>query len=597
MLRRFLNIISLAIIILSFAACSLEKAQQATYYVVDPRFKDLYQQLKGDEVLGQPISNKKFVAGTNIEKQYFEAAVMVYDPDSSPRYYLEPVGLEAGFSDLPNADPENPNVKYVNGYIIPMEFAKLYEELGAARWVGLPLTRARKNPEKGIIEQYFENMGFFRFEDDPPGVVRLLPYGLWKCAGECSQYPTVENASLVRSSPTLVDSPFKDVIARLGSTFTGSSLTEAYRAEDGHLEQIFTNVVIYQDPDSALGVALRPIAEVLGIEKDPLESKATKTDMYFRELEDGKGFYIPSYFVDFVSRYSGFELSGEPITQLREIRNGVFRQCFQNYCLRYDSAGKEGERISLVPLGQKYKGQVTQRLPVQSAEADQARDIVLDVWEQSPQVSSSEHQQIGACIHEGDTPLTSIQVELNLMVPQENIQTYQLPPTDDGGCSFYELDPIQAQNGTTVDYQVCFLGINDSEQCKRDSFLIWGNESPPDEVQPTNTAVNNDERNIILDVWELNPQIPSSESQEIGACIHKGDQPLKGLDAELKVGTPQNGVIFYQTSPTDDGGCSFFRMDPITAKNGSTIPYQVCFTNQEGEKMCKRDSFLIWGNP
>lgn len=597
MLRRLLNAVCLSIIIISFAACSLEKAQQATYYVVDPRFKDLYQQLKGDEVLGQPISNKKFVAGTNIEKQYFEAAVMVYDPDSSPRYHLEPVGLEAGFSDLPNADPENPNVKYVNGYIIPMEFAKLYEELGGARWVGMPLTRARKNPEKGIIEQYFENMGFFRFEDDPPGVVRLLPYGLWKCAGECSQYPTLENAALVRSSPPLTESPFKDVVSRLGSTFTGSSLTEAYRAEDGHLEQIFSNVVIYEDPDSALGVSLRPVAEIIGIEKDPLEKKATKTDMYFREQESGKGYYIPSYFVDFVSKYSGFELSGEPITQLHEIRKGVFRQCFENYCLRYDSAGEEGKRISLVPLGQKYKEKVYQRLPSQGSEVKETRNFILDVWEQSPQIPSSENQQIGACIHEGDTPIKGIQVELNVMVPQENIKTYQLPATDDGGCSFFKLDAIQAKNGTTVDYQVCFLGINESERCKRDSFLIWGNESQPEKVQPTNTPVSNDERNITLDVWELKPQIPSSESQEIGACIHKGDLPLEGLDAELKVGTPQNGVIFYQASPTDEGGCSFFRMDPITAKNGSTIPYQVCFTNEEGEMMCKRDSFLIWGNP
>ena len=597
MFRKLLTVISLSIIIMSFAACSLERAQQAAYYVVDPRFQELYDQLKGEEVLGQPISNKKFVAGTNIEKQYFEAAVMLYDPDSSPRYYLEPVGMEAGFSDLPNADPENPNVKFVNGFIVPMEFAKLYEELGGSRWVGLPLTRARKNPEKGIIEQYFENLGFFRFEDDPPGVVRLMPYGLWKCAGECSRYPTLENASPVRSSSPLTESPFQDVISRFGTSFTGSSLTESYRGEDGRIEQVFTNVVICEDPDSPLGVSLRPAAKIIGIERDPLEEKASRSDMYFREQEPGKGYYIPSYFVDFVSRYSGFELSGEPLTQLREIRDGVFRQCFENYCLRYDSAGEEGKRISLVPLGQKYKEIVSMGLSDHKPAVNENRQFTLDIWAGKPQISSSENQQIGACIHEGDAPLKGIRVELDVMVPQEEMKIYELHPTDEGGCSFFELDPIQAKNGTTVDYQVCFLNINEAEECKRDSFLIWGNESETKIIQPTNTPVNNNQRNLSLDIWELNPQIPSSESQEIGACIHKGDSPLKGLDAELKVGTPQNGVIFYQTSPTDEGGCSFFKIDPITAKNGSTIPYQVCFTSKEGEKMCKRDSFLIWGNP
>ena len=596
MIQRVLTIGSIILIILSIAACSMEKAGQGAYYAVDPRFQELYQQLDGEDVLGQPISNKKFVAGSNIEKQYFEAAVMVYNPETSPKFYLEPVGLEAGFSDLPNADPENPNVKYVNGYIIPMEFAKLYEQLGGARWVGLPLTRARKNPEKGIIEQYFENMGFFRFEDDPPGVVRLLPYGLWRCAGECSRYPTLENAGLLRSTD-VTTSPFAEVINRLGTNFTGKSLTDAYRAQDERLEQIFTNVVIYEDDDSPLGISLRPIAEQVGIEGDPLEERGTKTDMYFREIKDGKGFYIPSYFVDFISQYSGFALSGEPINQLREIREGVFRQCFQNYCLRYDSAAEEEEQVSLVPLGQRYKDQVYHDRAVTTPEVQGKRDFTLDVWEQSTQVSSSERQQIGACIHEGETPLRDIQVEMTLRIPQRGTRRFQLPATDAGGCSFYELEPIQAQNGTAVDYQVCFKGLNEGQQCKQDSFLIWGNESPPQNAQPTNTPVNNQERNVTLDVWELSPQIPSDEAQEIGACIHQGDNPLRNLDAELKVNTPQNGVIFYQTSPTDEGGCSFFRMDPITAKNGSTIPYQVCFTDADGEKMCKRDSFLIWGNP
>jgi hypothetical protein len=56
-------------------------------------------------------------------------------------------------------------------------------------------------------------------------------------------------------------------------------------------------------------------------------------------------------------------------------------------------------------------------------------------------------------------------------------------------------------------------------------------------------------------------------------------------------------VISYQSSPTDQGGCAFFKLDPVNANNGETIPYQVCFTNKYGEKFCERDSFLIWGNP
>jgi hypothetical protein len=69
------------------------------------------------------------------------------------------------------------------------------------------------------------------------------------------------------------------------------------------------------------------------------------------------------------------------------------------------------------------------------------------------------------------------------------------------------------------------------------------------------------------------------------------------LDSELYLETTNSGVIRYQGAPTDGGGCSFFKIDPVDANNGETIAYQVCFLDEGGEKYCKRDSFLIWGNP
>lgn len=598
MRKKHLVLSGLILIIFLLSACSFEESRQSTYYVIDPRFEELYDQLQGQKVIGPPISNKKFVSGTNQEKQYFEAAVMIYDPDASPRYYLEPIGYEAGFSDLPNVDPENPNVRYVNGFIIPLEFSRLYDELGGARWVGQPLTRARKNPEKGIIEQYFENVGFFRFEDDPPGKVRLMPYGLWKYAGEYSKYPNVANATAKSDSLEVQKSPFSDVISRLGSQFTGTAITEPYRGNDRQVEQVFSNVVIYQDDQSPMGVSLRPVVEMLGFAHDPYQVPDEEVEMYFREVENGKGYYIPDYFIDFVSRYSGFELSGEPITQLGTNAEGQKQQCFENYCLVADP-DNDGAKVSLVPLGQKYKQEITLAVssPAPAEEMGQRRNIILDVWEQSPQISSSEKQQVGACVHEGDLPLSGVQGELLMTTPNQGLITYQLPSTDAGGCSFIALDPIPGNNGTTIDYQVCFQGLGEEKACKQDSFLIWGNSESAPAVQTTQTPINKEPQGITLDIWELSPQIPSDEVQEVGACIHEGDEPLQNLSAELMVNTPEEGIILYRTEATDGGGCSFFRMEPIQAKNGETIPYQVCFTNEAGEKMCQRDSFLIWGNP
>ena len=581
------------------SACSGSDRSSAGYYLVDPRFSDLYARLQGEEILGPPISTKKYLSGTNLEKQYFEGVVMVFDPDNSPRYYLEPVGIDAGFSDLPNNNPENPGIRYLNGYTIPADFAQFFDQMGGERWVGLPLTRARLNPDKNRIEQYFENMGFFRFEDDPPGAVYLMPYGLWKCAGECSQYPGVQNAGISASTPEEVESPFGEAIARFGTQFTGKKLSGAYRADDGSIEQIFQNVVLYQDQSTPLGVSLRPVSSLLEQAGENYQAKSEQDEGYFRVLAAGAGYMIPTYFMEFIDRYFGFEISGEPISALEEIRDGVSQQCFENYCLLYDAKAANGQQVRILPQGQKYKDAFNKNAQDPAQEPEVVRHIQLDIWEQLPQITSQEYQQIGACVHEAGQPLVNAQAVARIYTQETGTITYSFDPTDSGGCSFLMLDPIQAPNGTTVDYQVCFQGLGSEDYCKKDSFLIWGNTevalaSTPAVIQPE--AQQKGEQ-LNIDVWELYPQLSSSESQEIGACAHLGNQAQGNLETELFLETPNQGVISYLGGLTDTGGCAFFKLDPVDANNGETIPYQVCFLNSDGEKVCKQDSFLIWGNP
>jgi hypothetical protein len=592
--------ISLIILIAGLiSACSGIERSSAGYYIVDPRFSDLYERLQGEEVLGPPISSKKYVSGTALEKQYFEGAVLVFDPDHSPRYYLEPVGIDAGFSDLPDNPPENPGARYLNGFNIPADFAQFYDQLGGERWVGLPLTRARLNPDKNRIEQYFENMGFFRFEDDQPGNVHLMPYGLWKCAGECSQYPGVHNAGISTSSLEEVESPFGEAIARFGTQFTGKKISGAYRAEDGTIEQIFQNVVMYQDQSTPLGVSLRPVSSLLGQNGTEFQHKEDQVEGYFRSLGDSAGYYIPAYFMEFIDRYFGFEISGEPISALEEIREGVSQQCFENYCLLYDAKANTGDQVRILPQGQKYKDSYYKNAQAPSQEPAAERQIQLDIWEQLPQITSQENQQLGACIHESGQALVNARAVVQVYTQETGTSTYSFDPTDSGGCSFLTLDPIQAPNGTTVDYQVCFQGIGTEDYCKKDSFLIWGNTenalaSTPAVNQPQALA---GEELLSIDVWELYPQLSSSEKQEIGACAHLAGQAQMDLETQLFLESPNQGVISYPGAPTDAGGCAFFQLDPVDAKNGETIPYQVCFTNKYGETHCEQDSFLIWGNP
>jgi hypothetical protein len=607
MTRKLRAFLLLGIIIYGLTACSLDGQKASTYYIVDPRFEELYEQLNGDDILGPPISNKKYVSNTRQEKQYFEGGVLVFDPDATPRLWLYPVGRDAGFSDIPNSDPENPSVKYVNGFVIPQEFAKIYDELGGDRWVGAPLTRARFNPEKNRVEQYFENLGFFRYENDPVGVVHTMPYGLWKCAGECAMYPGVENAAAGQSVSSADSALFGQAAAHFGAKFTGEALSQPYLTEEGLKEQIFEHVVLVEDLSSPFGVRPRAISQDLESFSDQLQKPRSDAQDYFREVTGGKGYYIPAYFLDFIDRYAGFEFSGEPVTRKEEIRAGVFRQCFESYCLLYDSLAPEGQRVKLEKLGKKYQSALQSSAPEPQIVDETIQNLKLDIWEQSPQISSIENQQLGVCIHEGNQPQVGMTAVLILSIPGQEAGSAQFEPTDNGGCSFLNLDPIQAQNGTTVDYQVCIQDSSGRDICQRDSFVIWGNQEEAKEenskIAIDQTAAT-DQRSTqtgnyqsVMDLWELKPQISSQEYQEIGACVHQGNQPQVGLQSSLKLTLPHSKAVIYYGAPSDQGGCTFFRLDPVSAKNGETVPYEVCFSGPEGEKVCQQSSFLIWGNP
>jgi hypothetical protein len=442
-------------------------------------------------------------------------------------------------------------------------------------------------------------MGFFRFADDPDAEVHLMPYGLWKCAGECARYPGLENASVGGLITEEVPSPFGKAIARFGTKFIGNTVSSAYRADDGKIEQIYQNVVLFQDNTSPLGVSLRPISVLLDQADDQYDERQEGSKSYFREIKEGYGFYIPDYFMEFIDRYNGFVMSGEPISRLIEVREGVWQQCFENYCLLFDAKAEQADQVRLLPQGQKYKESYQKDTNQLKTQPVSIRDIQLDIWEQLPQITSQESQQIGACIHDSGNPLINAKAVLTISASERGSQVLELEPTDTGGCSFLKLDPIQAQNGTTVDYQVCFFDIGDQEYCQRDSFLIWGNTEEVLINLPENDQSDPipSENQLIIDTWELQPQISSVEIQEIGACVHQDDQPLVEMNARLVLENPSTGLMTYTGDPTDTGGCSFFRLDPVQAKNGETIPYKVCFINKYGENYCKRDSFLIWGNP
>lgn len=465
------------ILVSLFSACRpspanpLDVAQTETHDV-GQRFRELYKRLGGSDSLGPAIS--PVFERSGVQYQYVVAALMVYDPtvDSGRYLRLAPIGLDVGVSDTPSPPPIDERERYINGHVIYQGFVGFYDQLGGERIVGLPLTEVHYNTKYGRIEQYFENLGFYQLETDPPSEVHLLDYGVWKCGQACGY--DQESSGRVEP-PSVFKSPFEEAISRLGIEYTGLPLTEPYVGFDGRLEQIFEYVVVFSDPESPAGISLRPIYTLLGHKQAPLEKPdSADSDMYFYHIENGLGYNIPKHFLDFINRHSGIEFAGPPVSRYSPLSDEKYRQCFLNLCLVYSPNQAEGMRIGLSPLGYTYKNSFYQSEP--GGGGLPYHELTIQLQVRYPLASSNQAQEIRVKVMEGEQPIPNLEPVLSLALPNGDEKTDQFPPTDENGETMMSISPISALNGTQIDYRVCVSAENGGNFCARDNYLIWGEQ-------------------------------------------------------------------------------------------------------------------------
>lgn len=449
-------------------------------YAVDPLFREFYDHLGGASVIGPAIS-PSFESG-NLRYQYFQAACMEYDPSapSSERFLLSPLGLEMNILEPAVAEPEGEKELYVAGHIIYQGFTDMYHKLGGARFVGQPLTEVHYNPDKKRYEQYFENLGFFLLEGDPPQAVRLLAYGSWKCAEYCQVPPPAVNQIILPViSPGKMSELFAGIVSRLGPVLTGFPLTPPYLAEDGLYEQVYESLVITIDPQNPANIVMRPLPEKIGILPGEPGSPNGLEDMVFWPTDGELGYNVPQAFFDFILQHGGQEVSGNPIGGLFRATDQVFRQCFTNYCLDYQMGPNvpDALRIHPAPFGYPYKDLFYHEQDDNSfVQSQDLHQISLQVWEKYPFVASRQAQRIGVSLFEGNQPLSDVEPVLTLTMPDGSQQSYYFPPTAKDGQTTKRLDPISAPNGTLIPYEVCITSITGESFCVKDSFVIWNNQ-------------------------------------------------------------------------------------------------------------------------
>jgi hypothetical protein len=480
--RIFFAGVFIAVLLLTAActdglALTPSSIRQAHAFPVDTTFKEFYQTLGGNELLGPAISPLEI--RDNLQCQYTERVLMCLNPAATGvgRFRLYPLGLELNIQEDSHISAISASTKsrVVDGIVIHEKFLPLYDRLYGARYVGRPLTEVRINQDLHRAEQFFENAGFYQDLSDPNGPVFLIPYGAYLCGGDCS-YRLNEYWSIVKSN--LTEQPFAPSIARLGGPGAfGSLLLKPRVAEDGLLEQVYANVAFAAPQDDPSQVHLRQLPIVLGYEVQPLVAMKKHEQLVFYEIKDGLGHNVPRPFDNFVASHGGRDLAGQPISEVVLLKDqNVYRQCFENYCLIYDPAASDALKVRMAPLGQEYVNRFPPPEDVQIRNVFSPENLALLVTADKPTINDNEPQYIRIMIRQKESGQPLERVEATLVLNYQNSPSirYFLPPSDVDGMAVVEIPPQPGlANGTRLSYQVCLNLPSEQPICAMGSYLIW----------------------------------------------------------------------------------------------------------------------------
>jgi hypothetical protein len=460
-------------------------------YQIDPLFREFYESDGGKALLGAGIS--PIFSHDRFKFQYTVAGLMVYDPQAIEIQHNslallgdEMVGQQEVWGEK-NITP----VRTQADYAVLEEFLPLYRKLGGKEKLGIPLTPPRLNPELGRYEQYYSGLGFYRMVNDKPGSVKLLAYGVWKCGDSCNQPRGGDNAVLLSEK---IASVFVPWIEQIGLDYSGFALSGLYTSVEGYPTQIFENIVLVQDPAHPEKVRLLPLPQILGVYPDPIKNAAEIKGMIFIPEEGNQGYFVPQKIYDYLQLHGGIQVSGMPIGDLKFVQENVNQQCFERMCVQEDGRVGGQLRIHPAPLGYMFlqlagkgvpgspglnesypsRGQEsTPELQPPNNNENPGDDLMIQVWELYPWVSSKHIQEINTSIYDGKKALANIDPILTVYLPDESPLIEHMPPTDADGQTRIDISPMNVPNGTLIPYQVCITTQDKVSHCGKGDFLVW----------------------------------------------------------------------------------------------------------------------------
>ncbi len=459
----------LLVLTLALSACG--KSARSITYRIDPSLRDYYATLGGKNLLGPAIS-ELFTYNTN-QCQYVVSALLCIDPDDHT--FLYSLGSTLINTQSTTTETSASTSLAVGGIPVYEEFIPLYKELSGASITGLPLAQARMNYTRQRVEQYFENIGFYRNFSDKPGNVKLLAYGAAACSTLCKFTPAV-GAAIDSSAIPETDRAFLAGLEKIGdASIFGTPLTRAFLASDGMLEQVFQNAALYTTPGSSV-IHLRPVPVIIGKPSTPPGPKlfGNKEGMVFFAVDGKLGYHVPQLFDDFISAHGGTAISGMPIAEVSEDSPGVYRQCFENYCLLYTPAAEPTQQLILEALGSDYLARISPADINGETVVISPSTVSLRVKEQFVLLQPKQTQKIEVSLNSqlDNQPMTGIAGQLVINRPDGTTWSAEIPATLGNGKSSVNVPFLEhVPNASIMRYEVCLTGIIAEPVCATGSYV------------------------------------------------------------------------------------------------------------------------------
>ncbi len=435
---------------------------------IDPFFDKFYAFLGGEEMMGPAIS--PMVEKDGRYYQYTMNGLMIFNPSSpaTELFKLFPIGVEMGISERAVPPPAQSEQLYENGHIIGQPFRALYENNGRISY-GAPLTEMFYNRLRRRYEQYFEGAAFYQMRDS--GEIGMLAYGAFMC-GESCNVTNMGNSVLDYTHP--IAPVFKDFVHQYGLRFTGFPIGELF-SWDGKWFQVYQNVVmVANSPEQPGSARLFSVVKDLGVLRENPGPPSGVAGMNFYSVSEETGYDIPAYFWDYLVSHGSLQVSGAPVSHLKDYSEGSSRQCFENLCLIFDKSAPTYAQVYPEQLGYQFMGLLSDKEPVvePTGETHQS-SIILRVEEDQPTVRTDEQQEIRVTVLRNGFPVSGVKLDITLTMPDNSTQNFILPETGADGKASLLLPMVQAENGSVILYQVCVINQDQANFCYEDTFAIW----------------------------------------------------------------------------------------------------------------------------